>query len=99
MKLTSVTTVTLAAWGGSARSSLRAAYRPPKPPPRMSTFQDMAWMLRVNELGEPFGGHVPPRDRDAAARAAHVAGPPRQQRGHRAGAGGLGDGLDALEQE
>jgi hypothetical protein len=39
MKFTSVTIVALAACGGNARSSLRAAYSPPKPPPRISTFQ------------------------------------------------------------
>jgi hypothetical protein len=39
MKFTSVTIVALAACGGNARSSLRAAYSPPKPPPRITTFQ------------------------------------------------------------
>src|SRR5204862_69967 len=48
MKLTSVTIVTFAACGGSLRSSFRAAYRPPNPPPRMTMFQamrrDYSWL-------------------------------------------------------
>src|SRR5215210_7541882 len=41
MKLTSLTIVTFAEWRGRIRSSLRAVYRPPYPPPRMRTFQAM----------------------------------------------------------
>src|SRR5690348_7101913 len=41
MKLTSLTSVTFALCGGSFRSRRRAAVSPPKPPPRMSTFQAM----------------------------------------------------------
>src|SRR5690242_16846095 len=108
MKLTSVTIVTFAACGGSVRSSLRAAYRPPNPPPRITTFQamrrDYSWasrsrLLAADELGEACGGHVSAADRHADAQAAHVTHTAGQQCGERARAGRLGDGLEPLEQE
>ena len=40
-KFWSVTSVIRALWRGSLRSRRRAAYRPPKPPPAMTTFQAM----------------------------------------------------------
>src|SRR5215212_9054262 len=61
MKLTSLTSVTFALWGRSLRSSRRAAVRPPKPPPRMSTFQAMPLTLAIEPQRAPFAPGAPPR--------------------------------------
>src|SRR5215218_10176397 len=68
MKLTSLTSVTLALWCGSLRSRRRAAVRPPKPPPRMSTFQAMPWTLAVEPQRAPFAGGASLRLAQAVAR-------------------------------
>src|SRR4051794_14034416 len=41
MKLTSLTSVIRALWGGRTFSSVRAAWRPPKPPPAITTCHAM----------------------------------------------------------
>src|SRR5215207_2626533 len=57
MKLTSLTSVTLAAWGASLRSRRRAAVRPPKPPPRIRT----SWAIgRGYALASSSAVHSPP---------------------------------------
>src|SRR5918993_5314585 len=54
MKFASLTSVTVALWCGSLRSSRRAAVRPPKPPPRMSTFQAMGARLPPEQQRGPL---------------------------------------------
>src|SRR3954469_13547383 len=51
MKLTSLTSVIRALWLGRTRSSVRAAYSPPKPPPAMTTFQAMRDRLTPGQRG------------------------------------------------
>ena len=99
MKLTSVTSVTFAACGGSARSSLRAAYSPPKPPPRITTFQAMAGCYARDELRRTAR-----RSRCRPRSSRRRAGPRRRTRPASSAASAqaprrLGDGLHALEQE
>src|SRR5829696_551930 len=65
MKFASLTSVTVALWCGSLRSSRRAAMSPPKPPPRIRTFQAMVPTLPGEHERGPFPP-VPAPDLDQA---------------------------------
>src|SRR3954449_4041321 len=60
MKLTSLINVTRAAAGGSNCSSLRAAYKPPNPPPRIRTLQAMPRACSAGDRGERGPPRQPP---------------------------------------
>jgi hypothetical protein len=55
--------------------------------------------LLAEQRGEPIGVDVPARDRHADATAGRDLHPPGEQRGQRARAARLRDGLQALEQQ
>src|SRR4051812_12300559 len=60
MKLTSLINVTRAAAGGSNCSSLRAAYKPPNPPPRIRTLQAMPRACSAGDRGKRGPRREPP---------------------------------------
>src|SRR5215468_11135793 len=83
MKFVSLTSVTVALWCGSLRSSRRAAVSPPKPPPRITTFQAMRPRLPLEQQRRPFAAVAPVAlgEPVAAERGRDLAGLLAQQAG------------------
>src|SRR5688500_2845666 len=84
MKLTSLTSVTFAAWGGSLRSSRRAAVSPPNPPPRITMSCGMAPRLLRQQEPRPLAAMAAVGLAQAVTgeRGGHLAGLLAQQARH-----------------